>query len=94
MWVSPRTVHERTDCTPRESQGQKSVRKTSRILGVHGRMLSLGLHWGLRVQTQLAEILYADVGEEHQQNKQNRREIYPGELRHSGMCNPIKINIS
>ena len=61
---------------------------------IHGRMLSLGLHWGLRVQTRLAEILYADVGEEHQQNKQNHREIYPGELRHSGMCNPIKINIS
>ena len=56
--------------------------------------LYLGLHRGQRVQTRLAERAYADMGEGHQHDQKTPGEISPGELRHSGMCNPIIMDIS
>ena len=92
--VSPWTSQEHTDRMPGESWGQKSVWKTSLVWGVHERTLSWGLHWGRRVQTWLAERVYADVGEEYQHGQQNCGEISPWELRHSGTCNPTIMDIS
>ena len=57
------------------------------------RTLSWVLHWGRRVQTRLAEIEYSDVGEEHQHNQRKCGEKSPGELRCSGTCNPIRVDI-
>ena len=34
------------------------------------------------------------MGEKHQHDQQSNREISPGGLRHSGTCNPIRVNIS
>ena len=42
----------------------------------------------------MAERVYIEVGEEHQYDQQKRGEISPGELRHSGMCNTIREDIS
>ena len=42
----------------------------------------------------MVEISYADVGEEYQHDQKNRREIPPVELRRSGTCNPIRMDIS
>ena len=42
----------------------------------------------------MVEIAYADVGEEYQHNEKNIKEIFPGELRRSGTCNQIRIDIS
>ena len=56
-----------------------------------------GLSWGLRqgglFQDKLYEISYADVGEEHLYNQQNRGEISPGYLRHVGTRDPIRVDI-
>ena len=61
---------------------------------MRGLTLSRGLHWGRQVQTRLIERAYAEMGEEYQHNQQNCREIYPGELRRSGMFNPIIMDNS
>ena len=42
----------------------------------------------------LVERAYADVGEEHHHNQQNRGEIPPGELRHIGAWNATRMDIS
>ena len=61
---------------------------------MHGSTLSWGLHWVRRVQTRLVERACADVGEEYQNDQKKRGEISPRELRHSGTCNPIIMDIS
>ena len=61
---------------------------------MHGRAFSRGIHQGRRVQTRLDERPCADLGEKHQNDQLNRGEISTGELRHSGMCNPIRVDIS
>ena len=57
------------------------------------RTLAWVLHWGRRFQTRLVERAYNNVGKEYQNDQQKRREISPGELRRSGTCNPIKMDI-
>ena len=61
---------------------------------MNGRTLSGGLHRGRRFEIKLVERAYAEVGGKHQNDQQNCREIPPGELRRSGTCNPIIMDIS
>ena len=49
---------------------------------------------GVESKTRLADREYADVGEEHQHDQQNRGKISPGELRLSSMFNPTRVEIS
>ena len=42
----------------------------------------------------MVERSYADVGEEYQHDQRNGGETSPGELRRSGTCNPIRMDIS
>ena len=60
---------------------------------MHGHALSRRLYLGKRVQTQLDERAYGDMGAENLHDQQNRWEISPGELRCGGKHNPIRVDI-
>ena len=60
---------------------------------MHGRALSLGLHWGQRLQEILAERAYAGVREENWHDQRKHGEIYPGELICSGTYITIRVEI-
>ena len=47
-----------------------------------------------RLQTQLAERVYGDVGEEHLHDQQKHGEMSPGELLRGGTRDPIRVDIS
>ena len=60
---------------------------------MHGHELYWGLHWGQRVQDQLAERAYAEVGLKSWHGKQNCGELSPGDLRRGGTYDPIRLDI-
>ena len=88
------TVKNSTDRASGESWDRKTLQITSLVLGVYGCARYQKLYQGLQVQMWLAERAYGKVGEEHNHDKWNRGEIFPGESRRGGTRDPISVDIS